>query len=187
MAFIKNLISDISQAVLFDELRYQNWQQDTEKKIQQLQSHLLSLTGRSERTTHFHDHLKKVQSVVTELNPDLAKENFAGDSRNCQQIHQTRICLLNLWAKFLLLLDKLDDTRTVTLFLDSIHKIMARSEFDTVHLCWDEARLPQCRSEYIQSFKRYRQLLAATHEYIASKLAESRPVSALSSVIFGLV
>eukprot|EP01124_Arcella_intermedia_P012317 TRINITY_DN18676_c0_g5_i1.p1 TRINITY_DN18676_c0_g5~~TRINITY_DN18676_c0_g5_i1.p1 ORF type:complete len:801 (+),score=132.47 TRINITY_DN18676_c0_g5_i1:86-2488(+) len=196
MSFLVDLISDLTGVGVnyltqnnnkdYSNYKYGTWFQDTEKKIQKIFKLCLNVMGNNDRVLFIQEQVRKLHFALGDLNPDLEIEEFMGDTRSPVGMQQTRILLLNLWQRLLLLLDKIEDSRTVVVFLESMHKIMIRSEFDTSHLMLNDVDIPTCDADYPPVFHRYRQLLFHTHIHVSSKLAESSPVPIMSPSLYGL-
>lgn len=60
---------------------------------------------------------------------------------------------------------------------------MVRTEFDLSHLVLNDSLQPTCRSEFVLSFKQYRQLLINVQVYVCCKLSVLSPVIVENEIV----
>eukprot|EP01127_Copromyxa_protea_P015453 TRINITY_DN4450_c1_g1_i1.p1 TRINITY_DN4450_c1_g1~~TRINITY_DN4450_c1_g1_i1.p1 ORF type:complete len:869 (+),score=173.35 TRINITY_DN4450_c1_g1_i1:85-2691(+) len=170
MSFFENLFSSLSAVLDGDNPNYGSWSYSLESKIETVITCLGLLMEKSDRLGKLQDTLRRVQLAMAELTPELEVEIFAGDQRSIQHQQHVRTCLIKLWNRLLIVMEKVGEPRYLVLFLDVISKICVRSEFDCENV---NSRSP---TEVVSEFRRYKKLMFMTFEFVCDRLAEAKPL-----------
>eukprot|EP01128_Nolandella_sp_AFSM9_P007557 TRINITY_DN4179_c0_g1_i1.p1 TRINITY_DN4179_c0_g1~~TRINITY_DN4179_c0_g1_i1.p1 ORF type:complete len:697 (-),score=89.49 TRINITY_DN4179_c0_g1_i1:78-2168(-) len=172
---LTDLLSNLT--LYSDEPDYSTWLSSVDRKIQGVHLLLSELIDAAQVVTERKRQLIAACDALREVNVDLSVESFSGNVRSSVEMQRVRILFLRLWSRLLLLLDDIHESQVISLFVETMSLLVARSEFDLTLLSIDLSLRPHASPLQIQTFQRYRKLMISTHLFVISKLAAERPVN----------
>eukprot|EP00028_Trichosphaerium_sp_Am-I-7-wt_P004544 CAMPEP_0168516440 /NCGR_PEP_ID=MMETSP0405-20121227/5403_1 /TAXON_ID=498012 /ORGANISM="Trichosphaerium sp, Strain Am-I-7 wt" /LENGTH=754 /DNA_ID=CAMNT_0008536151 /DNA_START=33 /DNA_END=2294 /DNA_ORIENTATION=+ len=163
-------------ALVLDRENYPDWTQRFEKKINGAILMLDALMNAADRESQSKQQIKRITEALLSLHEFLDQDAFKlDDERMLPLVQIVRRHLLELWGRLLLMIDVIKAPHDIALFINTMHKIIGRREFDPQYLLIHQTSAgvptPHCTKDVYILFRNYRNLLIRTHVILSFQLS----------------